>query len=269
MTIYILFWLLVGLFFQLVFSRKHSYPLHEDTIFLIQRDTPTLLPNTSSCAWCTVRSNKLKLPGLEQRKVYCRAKQGYWVACALKPQTPWWFSGRSFLKAKFGIRAAGCVTFLLLAGGEVTGQCSRDLVFRLKLPSSTWVGALVPAEELKGIVMYNLLGGTRTLPQGCTIVSWLFLLCFCIPSLPWLATVWICPLELREGQGVWMKPICYKQETGMWKGFVSGRDPQGPAWFQLLPSVDWLIGKITKSNVVKKKVCSLGLLDLTWSKSIW
>ena len=46
-------------------------------------------------------------------------------------------------------------------------------------------------------------GGTRTLPQGCTIVSWLLLPCLCIPSLPWLATVQICPLELREGPGVW------------------------------------------------------------------
>ena len=26
--------------------------------------------------------------------------------------------------------------------------------------------------------------------------------------------VWICPLELREGQGSWMKLISYKQETG-------------------------------------------------------
>ena len=40
-------------------------------------------------------------------------------------------------------------------GGEVTGQCSRTLVLSLKLPSSTWVGALVPVEELKDVsVMY-------------------------------------------------------------------------------------------------------------------
>ena len=63
-------------------------------------------------------------------------------------------------------------------------------------------------------VMYIPWGGTRTLPHGCTIVSWLLLLCFCVPSLPWKATVWICPLELREGQGGWMKPISYKLETG-------------------------------------------------------
>ena len=42
-------------------------------------------------------------------------------------------------------------TFFLLAGGAVTGWCSRDLVLSLKLPSSFWVGDLVPAEELTGI----------------------------------------------------------------------------------------------------------------------
>ena len=43
----------------------------------------------------------------------------------------------------------------------------------LKLTSSTRMGALVPAEELKDIVIYIPWEGTRTLPQGCTIVSWL------------------------------------------------------------------------------------------------
>ena len=57
-------------------------------------------------------------------------------------------------------------------------------------------------------------GGTRILPQGCTIVPWLLLLCLHIPSLPWLATVPTCPLELREGHEGWMKPISYKQEMG-------------------------------------------------------
>ena len=50
------------------------------------------------------------------------------------------------------------------------------------------------------------------LPQGCTIVSWLFLLCFCIPFPD--KQVWIRPLELKEGQERWMKPISYKEETG-------------------------------------------------------
>ena len=44
-------------------------------------------------------------------------------------------------------------------------------------------------------------GGARTLPQGCTTVSWLFPPCLCIhPTSPpphWLATVWTCPVELN------------------------------------------------------------------------
>ena len=36
---------------------------------------------------------------------------------------------------------------------EVTGQRSSNLVLSLKLPSSTWVGALAPTEELSDTVM--------------------------------------------------------------------------------------------------------------------
>ena len=45
----------------------------------------------------------------------------------------------------------------------------------LRLPSSTWVGALVPAEELKDTVMYIPWGGTRTLPCSFLIVPLSFL----------------------------------------------------------------------------------------------
>ena len=51
--------------------------------------------------------------------------------------------------------------------------------------------------------MYIISRGTRTLLNGYFIVSRLFLLCFCIPCLPWLATVWIFPLELRENLRDW------------------------------------------------------------------
>ena len=59
------------------------------------------------------------------------------------------------------------------------------------------------AEELKNIVTCIPWVRIRTIPQDCTIVSWLFLPCLCIPSLLWLATVWTCPLELRESHGDW------------------------------------------------------------------
>ena len=53
----------------------------------------------------------------------------------------------------------------------------------LKLPSSTWVGHLSSYRKTKRY-MYLPWGGTRTLISGCTIISWVFFLCFFIPSLP-------------------------------------------------------------------------------------
>ena len=55
--------------------------------------------NTSSCAWCTARSNKLKHRRQGQRKVYFRAMQGEWVAHAPgSPELPEGFN-KTLLKA--------------------------------------------------------------------------------------------------------------------------------------------------------------------------
>ena len=130
------------------------------------------------------------------------------------------------------MRAVWCVTFFWLVGGEVTGRCSRNLVLSLKLPSSTWVGALVPAEDGKDIVMYISWGGTRTLLYHRTIISWLLLLCFCIPSLPGLATVWISLWSGKVREAEWsLFPTNKKWETQ--NVFVPRRVPQSPAGFQI------------------------------------
>ena len=104
-------------------------------------------------------------------------------SCSKNPNSLMGF-GEKFLEAKLGVRAAGCVAFFWLVGGEVTGRCSRDLVISLKLPSSTCLGALVPAEELKDIFMYVPWGGTRTMPYAAL----LFLDCssfvFAFPPFP-------------------------------------------------------------------------------------
>ena len=111
-------------------------------------------------------------------------------------------------EATFGVRAAGFVTFFCflfffwLVGGEATELWSHHL------PPG---GGSSSVEELKDIVTHISLSRNQDLPQGCTTI-WLFLLCFCIPSLPWLAIVWIHPLELREGQGGRRKPVSYRQE---------------------------------------------------------
>ena len=68
-----------------------------------------------------------------------------------------------------------CVrTFFQLVSGELAWWCSRNLGFSMKLPSSTWVGALVPAEELKGIYIYILL---EEEPGPCPMTALLFLDC--------------------------------------------------------------------------------------------
>ena len=101
---------------------------------------------------------------------------------------------QKFSKAKFGVKVVECVTFFWLVSGEITGQGSRTFVLSLKLPSSTGVWALVPA-ELRYIAMYTPRGKTRTSTAALFVlitVAWSPLFCFYISPLFWLATVWIC-----------------------------------------------------------------------------
>ena len=77
-------------------------------------------------------------------------------------------------------------------------------------------GVSISAKQLKDIVI-SLKTDPGLCPQGYAIVFWWLLFCLCIVSLPWLATVWTCPLELRKG--VTERLLC----PGA---------PQGPAQFQ-------------------------------------
>ena len=102
------------------------------------------------------------------------------------------------------MRATGCVAFFWLIGSEIAEWRSRNLVLSLKLPSSTWVGGgLSTYRRTQRYIMYIPWAGTRTLPHDCTIVSSLLLFYSCVPSLLWLAAVWICSLELQKGLGGW------------------------------------------------------------------
>ena len=74
------------------------------------------------------------------------------------------------------------------------------------------------------------LEATRTLPQGCAIVSQLPLPCLCIPSLPGLATVRICHLELREGHGGWS--LFPKRHLGLRKASVTQEPHRIPLSFR-------------------------------------
>ena len=66
--------------------------------------------------------------------------------------------------------------------------------------------------------------------------SLLLLPCLCISSLPWSATVWTCPLELREGRGGESLFISHTQEItarcGWWRHRKASvhRSPTGSCW---------------------------------------
>ena len=82
-------------------------------------------------------------------------------------------------------------------------------------------------------------------PGSCpnaALFSWLLLPCHCTPSLPSLADLWTCTLELREGHRGWMKPYFLQTwKEGHGKTFV----PQCLAWFHFLllvaPGIPWFV----------------------------
>ena len=138
-------------------------------------------PGSTHLPWSKV--NLLTL-GCDEGKysVFCRAQtRSRGSLCSKDPNFLVVFR-EEFLKAQFEMKAVGCVTFFWLVGGEVTGWCPRTLVLSWKLPSSTWVEALVPVEELKDILLCTSLEEELRLLYCCTVV-WLLFLCFCIRSI--------------------------------------------------------------------------------------
>ena len=120
-------------------------------------------------------------------------------------------------------------TFFWLVAGKVTGWCSRTLMLSLK-SLSTWVGVLVPAEELKDTLLCIFIEEKPGpwFMDALLFLDWL-LFCFCILSLPFLATCWICPLELREGlRGLNEAYFLQKRKGGDGKYFYLGRPQQSP-----------------------------------------
>ena len=104
-----------------------------------------------------------------------------------------------------------CMQNFSLTGGKIS-VLLQEIVLSLKLPFSSWVGVLVHVPDLRDSATYIPWGETRALTYLGSSVSWQLLLCFYIPSLAWMATVWICPLEHRGGHGGWMNPNSYKEE---------------------------------------------------------
>lgn len=95
-----------------------------------------------------------------------------------------------------------------------------DLLFGLETASSDsyclpFVGGFRSVEELKDILSPQ--GGTRTLPPGCTVVSWLLFACLCTPSLPSLASVWTWGGSWRQNEACFLQT----RNGGMQKGFCA------------------------------------------------
>ena len=85
------------------------------------------------CLW----SQQPQCCSMEQRKAYCRAKQGERVARVQNPlESP----------VAFGVRAAKCVTFFSLAGGEVTAWCFKGLVSEWRTAAQVTSDSLRPHE---------------------------------------------------------------------------------------------------------------------------
>lgn len=107
--------------------------------------------------------------------------------------------GEAFLWAKPGGRPAGGVTLLSLVSCKITGWCSQNLNHRssgssqsgvhvlvlcLKLPSSSWLGSLVPTEGLRNTC--QIVTSTPSPHQEesgpCFIAAVLFIDCFSFAS---------------------------------------------------------------------------------------
>ena len=114
------------------------------------RLTNPVLLNPSFCAW-----DQTNTRAWIRERLNCKGQvRGMGVSCSKDPKSLIGFREES-LQIKLGVKEAGHLTCLWLAGVEVTGCRSRNLncrpsgsnepgilvlVFSLKLPSSTWMG---------------------------------------------------------------------------------------------------------------------------------
>ena len=107
----------------------------------------------SSCTQHTVRPDRPKYQSLEPEKFITGPSEENKCSCSKNPELSDGFQGKVFV-GKIWAEGCKCVTFFWSVGDQVTEWCWRNLVVSLKLPSSIWVGALILAEEHKGIVIY-------------------------------------------------------------------------------------------------------------------
>ena len=125
--------------------------------------------------------------------------------------------------------------FFWLADGEVPGCCSRNLGLNLKLPTYTWVGAIVPTEELEGIFLCIFL---EEEPGPCPWLHYWFLTAsLFLHPLPSLISNCLNLLFGSQGRSRRLNETYFLQ-TRAHKGFVLGI-PTGSCSISLPQKKKW------------------------------
>ena len=110
---------------------------------------------------------------------------------------------------------------------------SSWVAYNLSLTSPTWRGFQFQKNSSKIFLCVSIDGEIRSCPKAA-------LDCFSLvsypPSLPYLTTAWICPLETREGHGGWMKAVSCNQRNEEHRKALCPWSPQS------LPSIKWSPG---------------------------
>ena len=141
-----------------------------------------LMLNASLCAQCTMRPNKQNV-WVWSRERFTAGPRKETRELMLKKLNSLIVCKRGFYKQDLGCRLQSVwlsSDWLVVRyqGGALWESCAQAEVTILYLG-----GGLSSGRRTQGDVVYIPWRGRRILPHGCTIVSWLFLLCFCI-SLP-------------------------------------------------------------------------------------
>lgn len=148
---------------------------------------PVLLPN-SDLAVHWSKASTWKTSTSRNGKVALFRRMLTWEGGRLISKSQLWrhystmrvFKGRIIWGGAESSLSSLCADFLLVVWWWGNRAMLQESCVQPEISSATWVGDFVPIEEF----MYIPWGGTRTLPQGCTVASW-WLLSFYIPSFPW------------------------------------------------------------------------------------
>ena len=102
---------------------------------------------------------------------------------------------------------------------------SSWVAYNLSLTSPTWRGFQFQKNSSKIFLCVSIDGEIGSCPKAA-------LDCFSLvsypPSLPYLTTAWICPLETREGHGGWMKAVSCNGKNGGHRKTLCPGAPQSP-----------------------------------------